>query len=653
METEHPEHIGEYDIVGVIGKGAMGKVYKGIHPSLGTVVAIKVLPSEFLQDTERVERFNREAQAVALLDHPNVVRIIEKKEEDDQVYFVMEFVPGASLEAILRQRRLSLHEAFRVFKNVCRGLEAAHQKSIVHRDLSPKNILVSEDLAVAKIADFGISRVEAISRQQGTLSTTEFSLGSLHYIAPEQARNMVSADHRADIYSLGVLLYEMLTGRVPVGQFSLPSQLNSEVPPEVDPIVLRCLEVDPQRRYPTVGRLMKEVGQLEDQLRLGLVHEVRGLGSQTSRIFLKSTAGRAVRITLIAAGVLALVATAFLALRGGDPGPPAAGTEPTETGEQGPDLVVPDDGLAVEAPDSMAAPLLDETAGAQPSPAATSGQALPATGAPAAEAGKAPVTAPAATATKPTPPPQRAPDLSQDLLVAQKKFDAGLFDEALADIEKFLADHPTARLAPDAYLLLGRIHEGRRDTDKARAAYIELRSRFAESAAAVESTYRSAKLLIAEGGREQTRDARALLGKLAQEHSDSQWAAQALIDKAALEVAEKLTVQDAALKAQVPAALVSYRDLVANHPDHPGVEDALWNLAEMYSDLKKFELAAAAYQKLGEQFPNTRYDAWWSAGQVYDRRLDDNDRAIAAYRNVPPSSRNHGDAQRRISKLTR
>ncbi|MCP4204995.1 MAG: serine/threonine protein kinase [bacterium] len=164
MDTDHPKNIGPYEILGVIGKGAMGKVYKAARPSSNQIVAIKVLPADLAEDQERVERFNREAQAVALLNHPNVVRILEKEQADDLHYFVMEYVPGTSLDAVLRQRRLSLPEAIRVFKSVCKGLDAAHQKTIVHRDLSPRNILVSEDLSAVKIVDFGISRIETISQ---------------------------------------------------------------------------------------------------------------------------------------------------------------------------------------------------------------------------------------------------------------------------------------------------------------------------------------------------------------------------------------------------------------------------------------------------------------------------------------------------------
>lgn len=285
---DHPKRIGDYDVLGKLGKGGMGSVYKAVQPSLNRIVAIKLL-SEALEDETSIERFRREAQAVALLNHPNVVQIIDMSEADGEPYFVMEYVKGTSLDAIMQRRRLSLTEAIGVFKEVCKGLRAAHRQNIVHRDLNPRNILVSEDLSVVKLADFGISRVESISRTEGTLSTGSIAMGTLHYMAPEQASAMAEVDHRADIYSLGVLLYEMLTGRIPVGRFNLPSQLEEGVPPELDPLVLRCLSAEPGDRYPTVDRVLEAVSKLEDQLRISFAQDFKGLSQQTTKLFARST----------------------------------------------------------------------------------------------------------------------------------------------------------------------------------------------------------------------------------------------------------------------------------------------------------------------------------------------------------------------------
>ena len=237
MSPDIPQKIGNYEILGVIGRGGMATVYKAFQPSLSRIVAIKVLPPRYLSDPVFVERFHREAQAVAMMNHPNIVHIIDKDRDGDLLYFVMEYVPGVMLQKLMRQRRLTLAEALRVAKEVSKGLDCAHRTGIVHRDLNPRNILVSEDLATVKVADFGISRVDVLRNADGTISTAEASLGTLFYLAPEQGENPSAVDQRADIYSLGVVCYEMMTGKVPVGKFSLPSQLNKSLPPDVDSIV--------------------------------------------------------------------------------------------------------------------------------------------------------------------------------------------------------------------------------------------------------------------------------------------------------------------------------------------------------------------------------------------------------------------------------
>ena len=269
--TDVPKQIGPYEILGPLGKGGMGAVYKAMQPSLNRIVAIKVLPGDFAKDPDAVARFHREAQTVAMLSHPNIVQIIDKGEDQGILYFAMEYVEGTSLDVVLRQRRLSLQEVVQVVKQVGRGLGAAHRAGVVHRDLNPRNILVSPTLSVVKLADFGISRVESVARTLGTLTTREMTLGSLHYLAPEQAVDATAVDHRADIYSLGVVFYEALTGRMPLGKFSLPSELNKDLPSEIDPVVLKCLATEPDKRYATVGQLLEDIDKLEELLRFQLL----------------------------------------------------------------------------------------------------------------------------------------------------------------------------------------------------------------------------------------------------------------------------------------------------------------------------------------------------------------------------------------------
>lgn len=641
MTADQPRRIGPYEVLGLLGKGAMGQVYKAVQPSLNRLVAVKVLPSQFLDDEERVERFEREAQAVALLNHPNVVQIIDKDRHEDLLYFVMEYVPGTSLDDLMSRRRLSLPEVFRVAKGICRGLEAAHRQNIVHRDLNPRNVLVSEDLSVVKLVDFGISRVGEISRQQGTLSTSEVSLGSLHYMAPEQATNMVKADHRADIYSLGVTLYEMLTGRVPVGRFSLPSQINTEVPSDIDPLILRCLEANPDDRYATVTQVLADLDRLEDRLRLGLVNELKGISQQTSRIFVKSTGTfrKSKRRTLIAAAIVLAAAGAgaawFLMTR--QPAavtvtaeaPAGAGVGSFETPER-PGAAEPE--TLSDQLDEIVPPPADE-------PAEPPVRALP-----------EPARRPAA--------PQPAPDEPdtdlerQDLDVARDKLAAGLNGPALDDLERFTGEHAGSPLLPEAYLLMAEAHRAEGRIEQALATYVEIGSRFGDSPQAPAAAFERARLVRETGGREGAQEARQLFAAVAADHPASRWAPPALAAQAQIEDEIRISVTDPVLEERVPASVLSHRALAERYPDTAEAERAFWQLGEAYAELKQFELAAESFTELGRRFPNTERDAWWRAGQILDRRLDRKEEAVEAYRQVRQSSSHYGDAQRRINRLS-
>ncbi len=677
MTSQEPSRIGGYDILETLGKGAMGQVYKAVQPSLNRIVALKVLPPELASDPERVERFDREAQAIALLNHPNVVNIIDRGHDADRFFFVMEYVAGTSLSAVLSARRLSLPETITVFKMICRGLQAAHRKGIVHRDLNPRNVLVSDDLGVVKLADFGISRVESISLRVGTLSTAEVSMGTMHYMAPEQAVDMGAVDQRADIYSAGVVLYEMLTGRVPVGRFSLPSQLNTEAPSALDPIVLRCLATDPADRYPSVDQLLTSVSALENDLRFGVVQDLRGLSRSTSKILRRSTqkfwTGRSPRrrAALAAAGAVIAVAVllgVWLSTRSRTNAP--ATTEdpvneypliesPLAGGPFGETPAVGADTAQLE-PDQQTVGV-PATANGTPAPAPTPGVAKPRPATPIAPAAK-PATTPATTtasAAAPGPAPARpkvdntlaSDTLPSDLKVARDKLEAGLIGPALEDLGKLIADHPTSPLLLDAYLLVALGHEREGRLEEAKAALVEIRSRFASDPRTAEAIFRLAELTVASkvSGKEQL--ARDLFWQVPDSFPNSEWAPRALVKKAGLESDRKLVVRDETLGIPVPALLVTHRRLADEYPTDAAAEGALWALGEMYADLKRYDLAVEAYTKLAEQFPNTKLDAWWEAGQIYDRRLDDAPKASEAFGQVPSTSKNYSAAQKRLKRI--
>jgi serine/threonine-protein kinase len=246
-----------YEILEVIGKGGMGTVYKGRQISLNRVVAIKVLARELASDKDFIERFDREASALAKLSHPNIVPIIDKGAHEGVYYFVMDFVQGNTLRDLLRGNRLSQEDAVKISLQVCRALAHAHVNGVVHRDMKPENVLLDREQNV-RIADFGLADI--IGHQTwGTLTGSGMAMGTAHYMAPEQRRDAKRVDRRADIYSMGIMIYEMLTGEIPQGSFKKPSEHTAGITPAFDRIVIRCLQMAQEDRYPNAEELMKDL----------------------------------------------------------------------------------------------------------------------------------------------------------------------------------------------------------------------------------------------------------------------------------------------------------------------------------------------------------------------------------------------------------
>ncbi len=252
-----------YEIVGKIGTGGMADVYKAKDHTLGRFVAIKVLKQEFSEDVNFVTKFRTEAQSAAGLEHPNIVNIYDVGSENGMHYIVMECVEGITLKTYIEKKgRLSFKEAVSIAIQVGRGIEAAHNKHIVHRDIKPQNIIISTEGKV-KVTDFGIARVAT----NNTINADV--MGSVHYASPEQARNGF-VDGRSDIYSLGIVMYEMVTGRVPFDgestvavaiqhlqeEMVVPSAYVPDLPISMEKIILKCTQKSPDRRYQTIGDLL-------------------------------------------------------------------------------------------------------------------------------------------------------------------------------------------------------------------------------------------------------------------------------------------------------------------------------------------------------------------------------------------------------------
>jgi hypothetical protein len=239
--------IGQYRIEGFIGRGGMGAVYAVMHTMLQRRAAMKILPPAFAADPEFVERFKREALALANLSHPNIVAIHDMGVQGTILYFVMEFVDGVSLRELIAGKRLPPEEALKLVPPLCEALEYAHAKGVVHRDIKPENILIDRTGA-PKVADFGLAKLVAGDKTKPALTQTNIVMGTLDYMAPEQRDSLKRVDHRADIYSMGVVVYEMLTGELPIGRFEPPSR-KAPVDMRMDEIVLKALATEPERRF--------------------------------------------------------------------------------------------------------------------------------------------------------------------------------------------------------------------------------------------------------------------------------------------------------------------------------------------------------------------------------------------------------------------
>jgi serine/threonine protein kinase len=254
---EIAHHFPQLEILEIVGQGGMGIVYRARQPKLDRLVALKILPLESGKDPAFAERFAREARALARLNHPNIVAVYDFGEASGLFYFLMEFVDGLNLRELEQSRKLTAEQALAIVPRICDALQFAHEEGIVHRDIKPGNILIDRKGRV-KIADFGLAKILGTATPDLTLTGTGHLMGTPHYMAPEQIGRPQQVDHRADIYSLGVVFYEMLTGELPVGRFASPSQ-KVQVDVRLDDVVLRALESNPERRYQQASEVKTDV----------------------------------------------------------------------------------------------------------------------------------------------------------------------------------------------------------------------------------------------------------------------------------------------------------------------------------------------------------------------------------------------------------
>ena len=247
----------QFEILELVGQGGMGTVYKVRQRSLDRIAALKILSLDARADPAFEERFVRESRTLAQLNHPNIVTVFDCGKVGSLFYLVMEYVDGVNLREALRDGALGPADSLEVIRQICDALQYAHDQGVVHRDIKPENILL-DGRGRVQIADFGLAKLLGRTPIDISLTATNQILGTYRYMAPEQIERPLSVDHRADIYSLGVVLYELLTGELPLGRFALPSERGT-IDAGLDRVVLRALERDPARRYQHASELKTDV----------------------------------------------------------------------------------------------------------------------------------------------------------------------------------------------------------------------------------------------------------------------------------------------------------------------------------------------------------------------------------------------------------
>jgi serine/threonine-protein kinase len=260
--------LGEYQIVDKIAEGGMATVYRGLQKSLNRQVAVKIMSRDLADDPELVKRFDRESVIMARLCHPNIIRVIDKGiTAANNAYFVMDYVAGSDLASLVQGGRLSVARKLDIVLQICRALSYAHQNGVIHRDIKPANILIDGD-GNAIVSDFGTAQLKHADAFDTGLTKVGTVMGTLAYMSPEQRTDSSNVTTASDIFSFGVVLYELFVGTLPVGRFKSPRDLVPGLPAALDELILDCLEPDPAQR-PSADTIRNRLLQLSQGRHLG------------------------------------------------------------------------------------------------------------------------------------------------------------------------------------------------------------------------------------------------------------------------------------------------------------------------------------------------------------------------------------------------
>ncbi|HEU4925968.1 MAG TPA: protein kinase [Vicinamibacterales bacterium] len=720
--------VSHYRVIEQIGAGGMGVVYRAEDTRLGRPLVLKFLPATASRDPMALERFEREARTASSMNHPGICTVYDIGEFEGQRYIAMEYLEGQPLDRFIAGKPVAVPTLIDLSVQITDAIELAHTEGILHRDIKPANIFITKR-GHAKVLDFGLAKLAAGDSEASALDATAQTLaahvlttagvavGTVAYMSPEQARGE-ELDTRSDLFSLGVVLHEMATGRQ---AFAGPTaavvfdailnrtpppivSVNPEVPFELERIIDKAIEKDRMLRYQHAADLKSDLARLKRDRESGRV-SLGGRSESRSDVrpaanAVSGSVSEVVGAPSAAVPVLASSAAVMSATVASPPAEPATQskakksstititaavvgvlavgsgavgyvlTRPTVESQAPvsqraaataatPDVAVP----AVTEPKPAPAPeagsksvvtppeLTAVPAPAKPTPAVSVRTTPAPPSVAAARTTPSPAAAPTAAPTA-APRPAAEPDpVGKAVEAARPAMERGQFDAALTDLQSALGKRPTSPNAAQARLLIARIYDRQGRTDAALAAYADLRTTYPRDPASADALLRMADLVQQTRRPDRTRVARSYLDEIVANFSTTNAAPQALAQRAVIEDREDARVTDPVLQRVVPAALVSCRQLTDSYPQSAHAEAAFIRLARYYDDMKRYDLQAQALIALGSYFPKTRHDAWWEAGELFERRMRDAAKARDAYSRVPATSRRYRDAQKKLSEL--
>ena len=646
--------LSHYRLLERLGEGATAVVYKAEDLALGRPVALKLLPQELSVDLGKIARFQHEARTTSTLNHPNICTIYEIDQHEGRHFIVMEYLEGRPLSRVIDGRPIENYRLIELAIQMADGLDAAHEARVIHRDLKPANIYVTQRDHV-KLLDFGLATLMPSGTLKSASSATWLSEpgGTGPYMSPEQTLGE-PLDTRSDLFSLGVVLYEMATGTRPFSGMThaalvdairlerpFPARdMNTDVRDELDRIITKALEKNRKLRYQTASDLSADLRRLKRDLdahtiavpRSAPIVETQPLPDVPAAVTVRprkaNVGSRWVVAQLIGAAAVGGVLVAFGLPHSRNRDEPAPGAlERTVSQTEAVSRPV----QATSAP-SASAPEEDESV-----------RRVQATSALSASAPKKDQAYTVVPAAKP------AQDLSQALRVAEMQAGLELYDQALATLREAIGADRTNPAVPSAYLLMASIHKRRGAIKDAIATYLEIAARYPNDSRAPEALFEMADALLKSKQDARETQAAQAYSDIAAKYRTSPLAARALMARAEIEQRRRAQQHDLLLGRPAPAALSTYREVIQSHHASPEREHALWRLSHLYLDLKRYDLAAQNLQELATLYSSNKYDAWFTVAELYEKRLHNPAAARSAYAQVPPTSPNFTEAQKRLA----